>query len=458
MRFSRRWARRLAISTLAVLGVAVVVPYVVPLGGYIPRIEQAAGDALHQPVHIDALRVHLLPRPHLTAYGVSVGQPATVSIDAIVVTPVLHTLLSDTRVIDDILVERPWVAQGAFAMLGSRPKAKEAASTGAPTARLGRLRIRSGELRLASGTIGAIDVVAMLGDDGVPTRIEVSQAGAMEVTLDGAAGNYTLTAAGRDWRLPVGPPLRFERLTARGTVGPQGIALRTIDGRLYGGSVSGDARLGWKGPWTLEGALAVKDVEIAPVTALFTAKSRLSGRISAQPSFTSTATKPGALADLLHLETSFDITEGVLEGLDLVSAAKSIFVKSDTKDAQTRFDHMSGHLEIDEEGYHLSELSIVSGLLRAEGELSIGRTRTLDGEITTEVRGTASLIATPLAISGTLDDPVVRPTKAALAGAAVGTVILPGIGTAIGARAGQLTKRLFSGGSSRPREENGAGR
>ena len=203
-----------------------------------------------------------------------------------------------------------------------------------------------------------------------------------------------------------------------------------------------------RGRWKLDGALAVKDVEIAPVVALFTtASTALGTHLGAARRSSSTAPKAGHSRTCCSLETRFEIAEGVLEGLDLVSAAKSIFVKSDNKDAQTRFDQMSGHLAIDQDGYHLSELSIVSGLLRADGELSIGRARTLDGEITTEVRGTASLIATPLAISGTLDDPVVLPTKAALAGAAVGTAILPGIGTAIGARAGQLTKRLFGGGS-----------
>ena len=74
------------------------------------------------------------------------------------------------------------------------------------------------------------------------------------------------------------------------------------------------------------------------------------------------------------------------------------------------------------------------------------------------MRGTASLVATPLAISGTVDDPVVRPSKAALAGAAVGTAILPGVGTAIGAKAGVFTKKLFGGSPRKRVDEDGTGR
>jgi hypothetical protein len=39
----------------------------------------------------------------------------------------------------------------------------------------------------------------------------------------------------------------------------------------------------------------------------------------------------------------------------------------------------------------------------------------------------------------------VRPTKSAVAGAVAGSVLLPGIGTALGLKAGQLTEKLFGG-------------
>jgi hypothetical protein len=113
---------------------------------------------------------------------------------------------------------------------------------------------------------------------------------------------------------------------------------------------------------------------------------------------------------------------------------------------------------MDPAGYHFSDLEISSGLLKATGDVTISKTKELSGDVSAAVRGTASLIATPLSLSGTVDDPVVRPSKAALAGAAVGTAILPGVGTAIGAKAGEFTKKLFGGGSRKRLEESGAGR
>jgi phage tail tape-measure protein len=50
----------------------------------------------------------------------------------------------------------------------------------------------------------------------------------------------------------------------------------------------------------------------------------------------------------------------------------------------------------------------------------------------------------PMVVSGTLNEPVVRPSGSALAGAAVGTAILgPGLGTAIGVRVGGFLNKLF---------------
>jgi hypothetical protein len=60
------------------------------------------------------------------------------------------------------------------------------------------------------------------------------------------------------------------------------------------------------------------------------------------------------------------------------------------------------------------------------------------------------LVSVPLIVSGTLDKPLVYPSKAALAGAAVGTAILgPGLGTSLGSKAGSAVsglKDLFGGG------------
>jgi hypothetical protein len=50
----------------------------------------------------------------------------------------------------------------------------------------------------------------------------------------------------------------------------------------------------------------------------------------------------------------------------------------------------------------------------------------------------------PLALSGTVKDPVISPTKGSAIGAAVGTVLLPGVGTGLGSSVGRFFEKKTS--------------
>jgi hypothetical protein len=64
--------------------------------------------------------------------------------------------------------------------------------------------------------------------------------------------------------------------------------------------------------------------------------------------------------------------------------------------------------------------------------------------------GSFGLAAIPLIVGGTLDSPLLLPNARALAAAAAGTAILgPGIGTAAGAKVGELVEGML--GKSRKR-------
>lgn len=458
MGVSRR-VRLAAWYAAAVLLVALAVPYVVPLGRFIPQIEQGAGSALGQPVKVGALRLHLLPRPHVTAYRITVGQPAVAGVDAIVATPKLSSLLEDTRVIDSIRAVRPWLEQTGFAVISHVASAPRKADSAAPAARVEEILIADGELRLAAGTIGSVQATVLLDDKLALQRVEIAQAGGrLNATLKPAGRDFTLEVTARNWLLPAVRPLKFDRLDLRSVLNANGLTVRSLDARLYEGSVTGDLHLGWKGGWRLDGKFNVTDVSIAPLTAAVGAKPHLSGRIKAKPILAASAASAGGILDALHVDTDFEITQGVLKGLDLNAAARSVLGSTNARNGDTRFDQLTGRFAMSPTGYHFTDLEISSGLIAATGDVTISKSKELSGDVSAAVRGTASLIATPLTLSGTIDNPVVRPSKAALAGAAVGTAILPGVGTAIGAKAGEFTKKLFGGGSRKRIEESGGGR
>jgi len=111
---------------------------------------------------------------------------------------------------------------------------------------------------------------------------------------------------------------------------------------------------------------------------------------------------------------------------------------------KTEFDQLSGQVEMNADGYEFTDLEIGSGLFKASGDVAISNDHQLDGLIAAEVKGTASLVSIPFDVSGTVGDPTLLPSKGAMAGALTGSALLPGIGTAVGMKAGQIAERMFA--------------
>ena len=70
--------------------------------------------------------------------------------------------------------------------------------------------------------------------------------------------------------------------------------------------------------------------------------------------------------------------------------------------------------------------------------------QTLTGRLGVSVARTGGFMGVPVSLSGTTQDPVVRPTRGYTIGAVVGTVLFPGVGTALGASAGGALEGRFA--------------
>jgi hypothetical protein len=91
----------------------------------------------------------------------------------------------------------------------------------------------------------------------------------------------------------------------------------------------------------------------------------------------------------------------------------------------------------------LKNLKVASGALDAKANVDVSAAKQLSGRVDVELKGTKGLVGVPLAVSGTVADPVLMPTKGALAGAAIGTVLLPGVGTSLGTSIGDKVGKFF---------------
>jgi uncharacterized protein involved in outer membrane biogenesis len=431
-----------------------VVPFLLPLGHFIPEIERIASEQLKAPVKVNSLSLFFLPLPHLTVKGIAVGKKPFLEVEKVIITMRLASLFSHQKVISEISLRGVVIGQPLIAKASAW--AGRSGGGGPATVRIERIEVRDAFVNLTEFKLRDIDLDLELTPESGLARAQVrADHGHLNATLVPQGRDFAVKIAARDWKLPTGPPLLMSSVDASGTLNPQqGLMLAAIDGRLYDGTVSGKLNVGWAKEWTIAGNLDIRSVEIQPVVALLTKDTTISGRLTANPVVDMRAPSAAQLSDAVNVESDFKVEKGILYKIDLSSAPKALLNKDALKGGETRFDNFTGHLSVDAAGYYLSKVEIASGVLTAEAELSISSKQELSGQIDVAVKGTSALISTPLALSGTVQNPSLYPSKGALAGAAAGTALLgPGLGTAVGMKAARMTQKFFGGKPNKKKAE-----
>ena len=431
-------------AVAALLGIAAAAPWLIPSGAWIPRVESEVAKRLGAPVKIADIRVALLPLPHVSVHGLDVGEGA-ISAALIAVYPRLATLFADKRVLRRIEIEQMVVTRKGtdlIAALVAKP------ASGGAAVEIERVRLSNFQMELAGGKLPALNAGIDLYLGALPPALPVERA--LVTTVDGKATlalvpdgkEWNLTLDAGDWVLPAGPALRFNSLKAAGRLSAGKLALNQVAAALYGGTLNGKAELTWAKNWQLKGDAKLAGIDIMPLTQALKVKSVLSGKLDAAGPFSAQAAKPTGLGDAINADIGFDVRNGVLHGFDLANAAQSL-LKGGAGGGSTQFDQLTGKVKQQGRATKLQNVKVASGALKAEGNVDISAAKQLSGRIDTQVKGTGGLVGVPLAVSGTLDKPVLMPTGGSLAGAAVGSVLLPGVGTSVGATVGDKIGKMF---------------
>jgi hypothetical protein len=201
---------------------------------------------------------------------------------------------------------------------------------------------------------------------------------------------------------------------------------------IGGGHIAGKLQLqpGRNKSQVLSGNLTTENVEVSALTA---PSKPLTGRLQAQTTLRSEFREPGQLVDMLVTQTRFTVRDALIKGIDLEKAVETVGL---SHGGITRLDTLSGQVSTQGKAVQLTDLVLSSGALSAKGNVSISATQALKGRIDVDLARSRGTVGVPLEVGGTVDDPTVLPTRGAMLGAAVGTLIAPGAGTAVGATAG----------------------
>ncbi|HWQ39792.1 MAG TPA: AsmA-like C-terminal region-containing protein [Burkholderiales bacterium] len=437
-------SKRLMTGALAVVAVLLAAPLLLPANLFVPQVERLASEALMDSVRVGGVRLVLLPVPGLTVRDIMVGKRAYLQVEKLSIVPRLSTVFAQHKVIrriglSGVTIRRPFLDK--LEQLGSK-NGGAARSVDVRHVSLRRVHLDLGEVTLA-----AVEADIELAPNNALRSILARHGGdRLRLSIVPRGKAYALKVFARDWHLPAGPPLRIAALEANGEFSGSGLTLPEVRARLYDGELSGRFSLSWTPGWRLAGEFELRQVDLKPVAALYSREAAISGWLAATGVIDMQAPSAAALIHSPGVGIDFSVSDGILHRVDLVAAAKFLPGKNrvEAQAGQTKFDRLSGHLWIDAEGFHFTDLEIASGVLEARGHVSISPQQALSGRVDATLKGTGSLVGTPLALSGTVDSPKVLPTKGTLAGAAAGTLLLgPGVGTTLGMKAAELTERLF---------------
>lgn len=427
------------IALLVFVAAIWLVPLLIPLDSYIRQAEQQASDALGIPVRVTSAKLMLLPSPRIVMGGVSAGDDVVV--EKLSVVPEWLSLFSAQRAItvmlDGVLVKES--ALGAYDIVQSRLSGSQSDA--------------SAPVLVKQVQIDHLDISALVGLPVMRASAELVDNALQSLRLE--THDRTLVAdllpqgeaqalhvKLHDFVLP-GHQFKVNDGEVRANLQAKALHITQLELRMLEGRVTGQGELGWQSRARASGKFQLQGLAMQALTNTGRGP-YLSGRLSGTGTLGADAAQMGELLDRLWVEARLEVKEGVLHGIDLVKIAK-LLLKQGAQGGETAFDTLRTQLRVQGKRAQFRQLEMESGLMTAKGNVDVLDGKQLQGEVAVAVKATAGMLEVPLDIGGTVDAPTVLPDKAATLGAAVGTALMPGVGTSLGIKAGSQLKKLFGG-------------
>jgi len=437
--------KKILIGLAVLISLLILLPFLIPLQSYLSEAEAMASAKLGVPVTINSGHLSLLPSPRVIANQITLGKHQEIKLDQLALIPILSTMFSATKAMD-LYISKPIVNQSALALVTAFA-AKSSASTDVAKINIRHIEIKELQLDGMGFKLPLLNVDLRLGENNqlASTAVETCD-GKLKATIKPQDGGYLMLLGAEQWVLPTGMPLLIDSAKLEMYYKAGHLQFPKIDIALYGGKVTANAELTSAKAWRINGKFKVENLSLKTPTSLVSKMTNLSRKLFGHGDFVAQARQADQLWTNLRADFHFKVNDGVLNGLDLVKAA-SILIKQGQHGGETEFDEFSGVLSVTNgnvaKQYHLRELKLSSGLLAAAGQVRVSPAKKLDGMVEVELKHSASLVAIPLQVSGTLTRPVILPSTAVMAGAVAGTAILgPGLGTGLGMKAGSAIDKI----------------
>ena len=417
MTHARRWAVAAAalgaLLAAACLALWVLVPDDDELAR---RVEAAFEERMGQKLVVGAVRWRVLGLPVVEVLDARTEQAEALAVKRIAIYPQLMPLWRKQLVIDRLEVDGAVVPRNALAAYrGKTPQGNSGAV----------------ELRAVSFTN-----VTYISYSGIPVVYDG------EIVFD----EDRLPRRARLLRPDVKPPATLEATRDGRTDGGADIYRLRLE--AAGGSALGQVRLATsaEGRMTLTGELAPRDVDVVALLDAFHRRSPIAGLASGETELRAQGDTLNELFRSLHTRSVLKVERAKILRFDMEKAVKSL---GEDRTGETPLDSLTGVMDTQNTAQGLktvfTQVEAVAGNYTASGQATLHR-KQIAAQGRLEIAG--GVVDVPFAAQGPTRKPEFSIAWGTIAGAAVGTAVLPGIGTVLGAKIGGVVS-----GPPRPQPE-----
>lgn len=408
-RWSLTWPMGLLLCLLLVTAVLSLVALFFPYARYLPEVEAALTQSTGRSAKVGAMRIGVYPRPGLLLDDVRLGDEGAADelrIATLRLQPAISTLLSSTLLfreaeLSDLTLSAE-VIVGLSQMLESA--ARQSAGSGVLQVSIVNAQLSFGEL-VVGGMGGELALSAERLLDSVSLR---SRDKSLQVQLKPTARGVAVHLAGLGWRPAKDSPYFFDSLELQGEIAGAEFVIDSVEARIFDGLLRGAGILRASTNPSISGELAFERIDAKKFAEALAIGVQLEGESKGRLKFSANSESWSTLFSALQASGNFTIHRGQIGGLDLPEAVRRASADPLTLGGATRFEELSGTINLTPGASRFSRLALNAGLMQSDGQLEMSRDLQLRGRMDVTMRGQEERITVPVLISGSLRSPLTQ--------------------------------------------------
>lgn len=382
----------LPIMLLLVLGVM----HFINLKMLIPPMQKLVSESVGDAVTIDEVRASLLPAPHLVLQNMVIGTKAPLKIAFVHVEPDAQALTSDIKVVNSLIVEGVQLDETNF----SQPMQWLIRAGKASNLDIKQIHLKDIVFKIKDLDLGAFDGKVIFSARALSTLDLISNDQTLKAQITPQGGNHEITLSASNWALPTSPKLVFSALNAKGIASQDALNFNQINGEFFGGNIKANMLLDWANGWAATGAFDLSDTNTSQLLKAFSAPISVDGKLKLTGNFASRTSDVAKLMAAANVTANFALNNGSLEDIELTRAVLTRGTQSLLGDA-TRFDQLTGSLQVTNGIYEYKKLALDSPQFRAKGAFNIAANQALSGKISADLSAQSRRLHANIDLAGT---------------------------------------------------------